>query len=392
MATESRTALVIVMSAVTTDPRVRRQIDWLTQAGWTVDSIGPGDHHVPEVRDHFALTDPARWTRTKIGSAVVYALLPMMTKFRVLLQNRIPSVVQRRVAHGHYDLVVFNDHHFLPWIADSRVFSDAALEGHIHLDLHEYVPAKSQRGGLWHLFAAPFFDWRRSFIGHPRFDTRSTVVRAIGELYAEEFGFADPAVIRNCPPYVDQEPTPVAAEEIRLLHHGAANHHRGLYEMIDAMRLVEDRFSLTLILMGSEERVAQYVEYAKDLGDRVRFVDPVPMQEISTFINSYDLEIMFYRPRNRNLELALPNKLFEAVQGRLGLVIGESPMMEEVVRQYDNGLIVPGWSSKDLAEALNTLTADRVQRLKDGSAAAAKELSAESESGAFFNVIGASRS
>jgi glycosyltransferase involved in cell wall biosynthesis len=390
MTTDAKTALVIVMSAITSDPRVRRQIDWLTEAGWIVDTIGPGDHHVPEVRDHFALATPASWVTTPFGSAVIYGLLPHRAKFATLTGNRIPAEAANRVSSGDYHLVVFNDHHFMPWIDNAKVFTSAAREAHIHLDLHEYITPHVPRDSLWRLFAAPYFEWIRSFISHPAFTTRSTVVGAIGRLYADELGIAEPEVIRNAPPFVDQEPRPVEDRDIRLLHHGAANPHRGLYEMIDAMRLVDERFSLTFFLVGADERIQVYKDYAKDLGDRVRFEARVPMQELPRVVNAYDAEIMFYRPRNLNLELAMPNKLFEAVQGRLALIIGESPMMAEIVREFGNGLVVSGWEPEDLAAGINSLTADRLTELKAGSHRAARTLSAETEREIFLSTVGAS--
>ena len=56
------------------------------------------------------------------------------------------------------------------------------------------------------------------------------------------------------------------------------------------------------------------------------------MSELTRAINGYDFEFLFLRPDWANLEFALPNKFFEAVQGRLGIILGHSPMMEEIVR------------------------------------------------------------
>src|SRR5690606_7590402 len=93
---QPRAALVIVMSQIARDPRVRRQIDWLVEAGWEVDTIGLGEG-ADNVRDHFQLTPEAGWIGTKLGTAVIYGLLPHRRKFKVLTQNRIPAEAQRRV-------------------------------------------------------------------------------------------------------------------------------------------------------------------------------------------------------------------------------------------------------------------------------------------------------
>src|SRR5690606_7027880 len=128
---------------------------------------------------------------------------------------------------------------------------------------------------------------------------------------------------------------------------------RGISEIVGALGQLEDRFTVTLMLTGDPALISQMATKIEPLGDRIVIVPPVPMTEVSTAINKFDLEIMFFPPIRRNLEFALPNKLFEAVQGRLGLIIGASPMMAELVRKYSNGVIVEGWEPGDLASAIN---------------------------------------
>lgn len=387
---QPKNALVIVMSHIATDPRVRRQIDWLTDTGWEVDTIGLGDS-TENVRDHFALTDEPRWIGTKFGTAFIYGLLSHRRKFKVLTQNRIPGEVQRQVREGHYQIIIFNDRHFVPWVADSATFTPQARTGHIHLDLHEYFVASLTKDNLWRRVTSAYYEWARGLFADPTFDTRSTVNDGIARLYEEELGIPRLAIIRNSPPYADLQPGAVDPQEIRLIHHGIASWDRGLREIVDAMRIVDSRFSMTFMLLGSEDVIAELKAYSSDLGDRVRVVPPAAMQDLSAVVNHFDLEIMFYRPKTRNLELALPNKLFEAVQGRLGLVIGESPMMAELVRKHANGIIVTGWTADDLAATLNALSAEDVTRFKTESDSAAHELNADTERTVFLATVDSSR-
>ncbi len=130
---------------------------------------------------------------------------------------------------------------------------------------------------------------------------------------------------------------------------------------------------------------------ATDLGDRVRIVPPVAMTEISNTINEYDVEIMFYPPTGPNVEFALPNKFFEAIQGRLGVVVGESPMMAELVREYGLGPVVQGWTGADLARTLSELTSDDVAAFKRAAHSAAGALNAEHEGRVFLMAIDSGR-
>lgn len=379
-------ALVAVLSNVRNDPRVRRQIEWLSAAGWTVDTLGLGEHPAPEVRDHFALQAQARWVTTKFGTFVIYLLMTQRRKFWLLTERLFPALVRQRVAAGEYALIVLNDDDFLPWVRSPRF--GAGRDAHVHLDLHEYFIPALTRNTLWKIATAGYYSWCRSAIADPTYSTRSTVASGIARLYESEYGLPEFAIIRNSPDFVDQRPTATDGDRIQLIHHGVAQWVRGLRTMVEAIRLLDSRFSLTLMLAGDPAVIRTLEEETADLGDRVRIVPPVPMAKIAHEVNQYDLEVMFYRPTTRNLEYALPNKFFEAVQGRLGLVVGESPMMAELVTTHGLGVVVAGWEAADLAAALHELGSDDVTAFKAASDRVARSLSAEAERDVFLATIG----
>lgn len=386
MSTPSQRALVVVLSNIRRDPRVQREIDWLTSEGWVVDSLGLGEAP-PGVREHFRIAELPAWTRSRIGKGLLHALLTNRAKFHLWGSGRFPAAVSDRVRAGEYELVIVNDIELLPWIADMHSFT-RDVQPHLHLDLHEYFPPSLPKGSLLRFRVESYFQWTRSFIGHPRVTSRSVVATGIADLYVNELGIPRPGLIRNCPPYEDLNPGAVDPQKVELVHHGGATWVRGLREIVDAMRLLDERFVMTFLLTGSPEVISELKEYSRDLGDRIRILPPVPMSQIAQKINQFDLEIMFYPPVTENLLLALPNKLFEAIQARLGLVIGESPMMAEIVAQHENGKIIHGWSANDLAAGVGSLSAEDVARMKEASHGQAHEFSAEHERGEFMRVIG----
>src|SRR5664279_2060168 len=104
----NKRVLIIVKSPITRDPRVRRQIQWLTDEGWIVDTVGPIGHHVPGVETHFGVSHAPAWTRSRHVAPLMYALIPHGLLFRFLFENRIPQTAKQRIADDHYDLVLFN--------------------------------------------------------------------------------------------------------------------------------------------------------------------------------------------------------------------------------------------------------------------------------------------
>lgn len=385
-------ALVIVLSEARNDPRVRHQITWLSEAGWTVDTVGLGPHPSSEVRNHFQLTPQHRWVRTSLGAVITYRLLPKRAMFRRLALDRVPMAAKRALQAGIYNLVILEDYDFLPLVVDPHALAaPGAANTRVHLDLHEYRGEPSV-ATAWKRLTRRYRAWQRELVGHSRITSRSTVASRIAEMFSAEFGFGLPAIVRNAPPFEDLTPSAVDPGKVSMVFHGLASRQRGFEQILDALRLLDERFVMTFMLTGNPENIDWLRTAAEDLGGRVRIVPPVAMVDISREINKYDLEIMFYPPVGPNVEFALPNKFFEAIQGRLGLVVGRSPMMAEIVETHKLGLIVDGWTGADLANALRVLTPEDLEQFKAASHDAARALNAEHEGRTFIETIQQSRS
>ncbi len=380
-------ALVVVLTDVSNDPRVRRQIDWLLSEGWTVDSLGLGTKPNVPIRDHFALKASPAWTKTFLGLAAIHSLLPYRARFWTLAESRFPKEVVSRVRGGEYDLIILNDTHLIPWLTNKKTFPPDAATAHVHIDLHEYFSAELSPDTRGRFLLEGYHRWGRAQIANPVVASRS-VAGGTAELYMEEFDIPHPVLVRNCPPFIQQSPSTVNPRRMELIHHGIAGWARGFKQMVDAMRLVDERFVLTFMLAGSERVIAELRAYASDLPERIKFVPPVPMVDLAAEVNKYDVEVMFFPPTTINLELTLPNKLFEAVQGRLGVVIGPTKMMVQVVEECGNGLVTPDWSAEALASTINSLTAEEIVRMKDASHAAAPIFNAEAEKANFLASLG----
>jgi glycosyltransferase involved in cell wall biosynthesis len=380
-------ALLAVNTDVTHDPRVRRQIDWLTSEGWVVDTLGLGEHPTPQVRDHFALAPIPPWMKTFVGAGLIHSFVPFKRRFRMLIQDRFPAEAVGRVRDGQYDLVLVSDYHFVPWFGDTSVFPVDRKVAHVHLDLHEWFPPKLPTYVRGYQIIRPYHRWMRRFFAHPVVATRS-VAGATADFYVDEFGFDRPILVRNMPPKEDLDPSPVDPERIELIHHGLASWIRGFREMVDAMPLVDERFHLTFMLNGPAEMIAELREYIEPQKDRIRIVPPVPMRDLAKEINPYDVEVMFFPPVTENLMWTLPNKLFEAIQGRLALVTGPTLLMKQAVEEFGNGVVTAGWAPEDLAAAINSLTPERIREFKLASDRAAETANSGSEKYTFFRSIG----
>jgi hypothetical protein len=222
-----------------------------------------------------------------------------------------------------------------------------------------------------------------SFI--PQVASMMTVGPGIADAYERAVGVRA-SVVTNAPAYVPLEPTPVHAP-VRVLHHGGAQPGRGLEEMIRVAELLDDRFTVDFVLAENKAGYREKLMRAVRDTAKVRFPPPRPMHELTSMANDYDIGLYLLPPTNFNQSHALPNKLFEFVQGRLAVAIGPSPEMEAIVGRFNCGIVADDFEPETLAAALNALDAKAIAEFKRASGTAARELCAERNAEVVLSVV-----
>lgn len=106
-------------------------------------------------------------------------------------------------------------------------------------------------------------------------------------------------------------------------------------------------------------------------------------------LNRFDVGVYLLEPQTVNSRFALPNKIFDFLQARLGVVVGPSPEMAALVRTTGAGTVADGFEAADLRRVLDDLGADEVARWKDAADGAATTYSAENVVGVWSEAIDA---
>ena len=266
------------------------------------------------------------------------------------------------------DLVLANDVEALPL---ARQVSGRAP---VVFDAHEWAPAQYEHVRWWPLLMRPQVDalLRRHL---PHTAGMTTVAPGIAERYERVYG-VDCTVVTNAAPYADLTPTP-PHDPIRLLHHGGAQPERRLELMIDAVRRLNGHATLDLILLPTNPAYLRRLQLAAEGDEWIRFLEPRPIERLTAEANDYDAGVIFYPPLHANLELSLPNKLFDFLQARLALVIGPSPEMTRIVRDFDCGVVAADFTAREFERALRALTPERIRAMKAGADRAAEVHNAE---------------
>lgn len=272
-----------------------------------------------------------------------------------------------------FDLVVANEARALPLA--HAVAAGAPVWG----DMHEWAPEERTHVLSWRLLVAPLM--RHICAKYlPMTDAVTTVNGSIARLYDEQFGCRT-EVVRNSIAMQDLEPSAMSPDRIRLVHSGAAVPGRNLETLIEATLKLDERFTLDLYLVKARDG-GKYWRRLRDRSQgssKINFHDAVAPGDLPATLNRYDLGVFVLPPQSTNHRLMLPNKFFDFVQARLGLVFSPAIETSALIDQYGLGLVTGGFSTAFLVEALDRLTPGAVQEFKEHSHAAAESLSSVSD-------------
>lgn len=358
-----RPVLILSFTDHARDPRVNRQLRFLGER-YRLVAAGTGDAGLPGVR-FVALHAAAKG----LGGRLVGASRLAARRYESYYWNT--AAVRDalfRLREVHAALIVANDLETLPLAL--RLAAGAP----VLFDAHEYAPLEFEDQLSFRLLHRPFREHLvRRYV--PQVAAMTTVCERIAEEYERDSGVR-PRVVWNAPDATLLDPAPVAADgPLRLVHHGGAQRSRRLELMLQAMRALDDRFELHLVLMGNDRDYLRELRREAADDPRIRFHDPVPMLELPRFLNRFDVGVFLLPPVNFNYRFALPNKLFEFVQARLAVAIGPSPEMARLVERHALGVIAEDFSPQAFARRLRSLDAPSVAQFKRNADAAAAELS-----------------
>ena len=367
--------LVMCLSDPSGDPRPGRAAEFCASQGFNVSVMGYPPRKKLSVKTFYPLPFPLPGLLNKIIRrlwSVAGAVMPF-ERGRVFWEKKRFGLtrVKEAISGKRFDLLIVEDIQLLPLAFEIRG------GGKILFDAREYYPRQNE-GAVWFdLLEKP----RRVQLCRDymtRCDAVVTVSEGLRREYLKEFGIAA-EVHRSTPPYVELPVRPANPENIRLVYHGGASRDRRLENLIDVISLLDNRFTLDLILTSNPKYQRGLRRKAAGM-DRLGVVEPVPFEDIIPTIGQYDIGFFYSEPTTFNLRHCLPNKLFEYIQARLMIAIGPSPDMTELVKKYGCGVISKEFSVESMARALNSLSVAEIDGFKRKSDLAARELCFEKES------------
>jgi hypothetical protein len=216
----------------------------------------------------------------------------------------------------------------------------------------------------------------------------STVSTGIVNRYQKDFKGLQVSLIRNTPMKLELDFQKHLSKQIDIIHHGAAVEGRGIRQLIDLVPLLSENFSLNLMLVETDTNfLSQIKRQAKPYGERIRFLSPVPTLNIVKEISRFDLGIHLIPPLSVNNEFSLPNKFFEFIQAHLGVIIGPTMEMAQIVEAHSLGIVSPSFNLSEVAREINKLDRTQIEELRQNSKKAAEIFCWEEESKVLISQV-----
>lgn len=367
---------VLSFTYIENDHRVLRTIKALVQRGYRVTAIGFGAGPL-EGCDFISLP-----------------LLPGRTNHRILtVLSQAPSgfircsAVPLHFLWRHHraaraalldlkpDVIHANDCLTLP----SAVAAKHALGARIVYDSHEFATEEHADNLRWKLVAqAHIREIEQRFIGEAdQIVTVSTgIASALQTLYALPML---PTVVRNTPAYEAVSLEPLTPPR-HLLFHGIMKAGRGIEATIEALKYLPDCV-LTLRGNGAPRYEALLRRLAARLGviERVTFEPYAPPAQVISRASEAHIGIFCAPTETPHNRFAMPNKTFEYLMAGLALVVTAETDLAEFVAHYRCGVTALSSTPKAIAAAINAISPDGLQTMRERALNLAKDFSWEQE-------------
>lgn len=160
-------------------------------------------------------------------------------------------------------------------------------------------------------------------------------------------------------------PTMQPRRKIRLLYIGGVSRERGIFEIIDSLKYVDNKCQVEFIIMGKIEHqeAEEYIREHENLG--VVYKGFQNRDEVKKSLVESDIGIVCLHPNGR-YEYALPVKLFEYMAAGLPVIASNFDSWRPYIEENECGVLVNPLRPEDIANAIEKLAYDYELRIRMG--------------------------
>lgn len=310
------------------------------------------------------------------GFIYMLSLYRIFNKFLCL--NPVSNQVLDELKNNDYDLIICENLTviYLAFLIKSR-------KTKLMLDLREFYVNQYSDDFHGHFIKKYYYDSKIKYLNYlitefaSKCDKLITVSPGLQDNYKSIFNL-ETDLIMSLPDYSENKSKQLNSnEKIKIVHHGGAKESRKIELMIELMDYLDDRFVLDLYLIKYHSSYYQELKNLAKKSGKVNIYKEIELEKINETLINYDIGLIIFEPTTFNLEYSLPNKLFEFIQAGLLLVSYPLPNIKSIIDNYNVGFVSDNYNLKEIAELLNSLTIEDINKYKLNSQEASKDLNIE---------------
>jgi glycosyltransferase involved in cell wall biosynthesis len=184
----------------------------------------------------------------------------------------------------------------------------------------------------------------------------------------QRYHIPEVTLIRNIPEYrVVQKSDRLRSylglgSNVRIaVYQGNLQPDRGLEVLVHAAPFLDRNIVVVMMgqdMIGTKGQLEELIECG-GWADRVKIIPPVPYDELLSWTASADIGLVVSSPcYSLNIQILLPNKLFEFLMAGLPVLSTPLEAIVEVIQKYDVGQIMSSLGPAEIGKAINTMMAD----------------------------------
>ncbi len=347
--------LLIAQDNILGDPRIQRMYEYLLKKKIVLHTASSS----PEIKkNHFVLIFEKNFSLRKLLKKNILKFLLLLTK---VLIGDIKSFCYP--CYNSLDNLNLDKYDYV-FIFDLKILYSVATrinKKKIIWDAREYYPEQFNQNFLWYsLYNKIIIKLIKRSLN--KVSIAITVSNSIGKKYKRVFkkkflisySVAD---YNKLTPKIPKIP-------ISIVHHGICSYTRKIENYFELGKLLGKNYQIYLMLKIVNKKYYQKLRRIYFNVKNVKFIKPVKMKDVPKKINKFDIGIMIGLKSSLNHMYAMPNKLFESIQGRLCII--SNPLIDycNFTRKYGCGYSSKGFTIEELSVLIKSLSIKKIYKAK----------------------------
>lgn len=213
----------------------------------------------------------------------------------------------------------------------------------------------------------------------------TTVSTGLSELYQRLLN-VKPIIIYSVPVLLNESSNLNALTEndeshkrISLVYHGVFNRNRGLLRLI-LLSVFIRKHDFHYVFSNYNSLKSKFVRLIFKHFSNIYFPKPYPYEEIIKNISAFDAGLLLYPKNNKNLDICMPNKVFDFMFAGLPILITPLNDLSKFIDRYKVGFKTKDFSLLSLWRLLASINLDKIIEYRNNTYSVVSNINYDTES------------